>query len=182
MLRNTEQAWGAVAKLLHWSMLLLILVQITLGWSAVNWVLSPMKINLFVWHKSVGMLILLLMILRLAWRLANPTPVLPESMPAWERRAARASHVLLYALLLAMPMVGWVVNSAANIPLRIFWLVPLPDIVAPSETVAEAAKRVHFGLYILLSVTLLAHVTAALRHHFVCRTNVLARMLPGSRL
>src|SRR5262245_42323109 len=124
MLRNTLDAWGAPAKLFHWMMAALILAQFALGIAAVSWRISPTKLELFVWHKSFGMLILALVALRLAWRLANMTPALPAGMPAWESFGARASHALLYALMIALPATGWIINSAANIPFRIFWLVP----------------------------------------------------------
>jgi len=181
MLRNTLDAWGAPAKFLHWVMAALILAQIPLGLAAAGWRISPTKLELFVWHKSLGVLILLLVALRLAWRVANPTPVLPIGMPAWERSAARASHVLLYVLMFALPVTGWIINSAANIPFRIFWLVPLPPIVAPDKSVADFFASVHGVLAATLAAVLVAHVGAALRHHFVKRNAVLARMLPGTR-
>jgi cytochrome b561 len=142
--------------------------------------MSPTKIELFLWHKSTGMLILALVALRLLWRLANPTPALPSGMAAWERTAARLSHVLLYALMIALPITGWIVNSASNIPFRIFWMIPLPAIVAPDKSTADAVALVHGGLAALLALVLAAHIGAALRHHFVKRNNVLTRMLPGT--
>jgi len=117
---------------------------------------------------------------RLLWRLANPTPLLPPGMAAWERAAARLSHLLLYALMIALPVTGWIVNSASNVPFRIFWLIPLPAIVAPHEPTADLAAGVHGGLAALLALVLVAHIAAALRHHFVKRNTVLARMLPGT--
>lgn len=179
MLRNSSRAWGSVAKVLHWSMLTLIVVQVSLGWAAEAWRLSPTKLNLFIWHKSTGILLLLLAILRIGWRLANPTPSSPDGLSGWERAAGAASHALLYVLIVAIPASGWVINSAANIPLNVFWLIPLPDITAPSKSLAELAARVHFGLYITLSVVLCLHIGAALRHHFFRHTDVLKRMLPG---
>jgi cytochrome b561 len=180
MLRNTADSWGAPAKFFHWVMAALILAQIALGVTAANWRVSPMKLELFFWHKSTGMLILLLVALRLLWRLANPAPELPSGMPAWERAAARASHLLLYVLMIALPIAGWIVNSASNVPFRIFWLIPLPAIVAPDQYTADLAALVHRGLAALLALVLAAHIGAALRHHFVKRNTVLIRMLPGA--
>ena len=178
MLRNDSDSWGGPAKFFHWLMALLILAQIALGLLAVSWRLSPMKLNLFFWHKSTGMLILALLALRLLWRLANRTPELPAGMPGWERAAARLSHALLYLLMIALPITGWIVNSASNIPFRIFWLIPLPAIVAPDKATADLAALVHGGLAALLALVLVAHIGAALRHHFVKRNTVLTRMLP----
>ena len=180
MLRNTDHSWGAPAKLLHWAVAALVCVQIVLGWAAVSWRLSPAKLDLFVWHKSTGMLILVLMVVRVAWRSANATPMLPADTRPLERRAARASHLLLYLLLLLMPVTGWIVNSAANIPFRIFWLIPVPAIFEPDEAMALAAARVHLALFVALSLLLAVHIGAALRHHFLKRNDVLARMLPGA--
>jgi cytochrome b561 len=182
MLRNDSASWGGPAKAFHWAMALLILAQIALGLTAANWHLSPTQIRLFFWHKSIGMLILALLALRLAWRLANPTPALPAGTPAWERAAARGGHALLYALMLALPVTGWIVNSAANIPFRIFYVVPLPALVAPDKALADSMALVHRGLFVLLALVLIAHIGAALRHHFVKRNDVLVRMLPwGTR-
>jgi cytochrome b561 len=180
MLANTADAWGAPAKFLHWTVALLVVVQVGLGFVAALWRLSPLKLELFVWHKSVGMLILALMLARLAWRLANRAPELPPQTPAWERHAAHASHGLLYALAIALPLSGWVINSAAAVPFSVFWLVPLPPIVAPDEGAEELAKLTHFWLLVALCVVLAVHIGAALRHHLVKRDDVLLRMLPAS--
>lgn len=180
MLRNTADSWGAPAKLFHWVMAALILAQIALGVTAASWRVSPTKIELFFWHKSTGMLILALLALRLAWRLSNPAPLLPAGMAPWERVGARLSHLLLYTLMIALPVTGWIVNSASNIPFRIFWLIPLPAIVAPDENTADLVAEVHGGLAVLLALVLVAHVGAALRHHYVKKDAVLARMLPRS--
>jgi cytochrome b561 len=166
--------------LFHWGVAFLILVQIALGFAAVLWRLSPLKLELFVWHKSTGMLILALMLVRLGWRLANPTPALPPQTARWERYAAHASHGLLYALAIALPLSGWVINSAAAVPFSVFWLVPLPPIVAPDERLEDLAKLAHFSLLVALCLVLAVHIGAALRHHLIKRNDVLLRMLPAS--
>lgn len=179
MLRNSAQTWGSMARTLHWGVALLLIVQTTLGFIAEEAPLSPTKLELFVWHKSVGMLILALILIRLGWRAANPTPALPAGTPAWERYAARTSHALLYLLVIAIPLTGWIINSAANIPLRLFFVVPLPDIVAPDKALAERAATAHFALWVWLAVLVALHAAAALRHHFGKRNDVLLNMLGG---
>jgi len=179
MLRNTRQSWGSVAKSLHWVIALLIFSQFVLGWLAVSWHLSPTKLDLFVWHKSFGITILVLACIRIAWRLANPVPELPVEMPQWESHLAQASHFLLYFIIVAMPLSGWIINSAANIPFAVFWTIPLPDITPKNKTIEEYAELVHFSLFSLLAVVLVAHISAALRHHFIKHNNILRRMLPG---
>ena len=180
MMWNTHDSWGAPAKLLHWTVAVLLFMQLASGWLAVSWRLSPTKLDLFVWHKSTGMLILGLMIARVTWRVANVVPSLPADMRPLERRTAHLSHLLLYLLLFLLPLTGWIVNSAANIPLRAFWLIPVPAIVEPDKTVAETAARIHFVLFVLLSLGLILHIGAALRHHYFKHDDVLVRMLPGA--
>jgi len=175
---NTEPSWNGVMKFLHWLGALLIFTQFALGWLAAIWRLSPTKLDLFVWHKSIGMLVLVLVALRLVWRLGTPAPPLPAGRPGWERTAARTSHVLLYVVMLGMPLTGWLINSAAGVPFKIFWRIPLPSIAAPDKQVADAASLVHFSLGVLLALLLLVHIGAALRHHFILRDGVLIRMLP----
>ena len=176
--RQTVTSWSAPAKLLHWLVAALIVVQAGLGIAAVSWRLSPTKLDLFVWHKSTGMLILAVVVLRLLWRLGHRAPPLPADTPAWERGAARASHFILYVLLLAVPLSGWLIASASGVPFSIFWRIPLPSIAAVDKQVADAAASVHFALLLALLAVLIVHIAAALRHHYVKRNDVLVRMLP----
>jgi cytochrome b561 len=178
VIRNDVESWGPVAKLFHWGMAALIFAQIALGLTAVSWRVSPTKLDLFVWHKSIGMLILALLALRLLWRLSNRAPELPWEMPLWERAGAHASHILLYALMIALPLTGWVISSASNVPFRIFWTIPLPAITAPDKAVSDLFATIHGWLVTLLALVLVAHIGAALRHHYVKRDTVLSRMLP----
>jgi cytochrome b561 len=159
----------------------LILAQFALGWLASTWQPSPTKLDLFVWHKSTGMLIFALVLLRLLWRLRHPAPALPADMPGWERGAAHASHALLYLIMIAMPLTGWITNSAAGIPLRIYWLIPVPAIAGTDEHTADLAAFAHFSLGLAFAALLVLHVAAALRHHFVRRNDVLKRMLPARK-
>ncbi len=182
MLKHTQARWGAVAIALHWLMVLLIFLQLALGRIAEGMALSPDKLKLFVWHKSFGVVILLLVVFRLIWRLRSATPAYPSNMPAWEAGAARFSHALLYLLMLALPLTGWIINSAANIPFKVFWLVPWPDITGPDKALQSLASEIHGRLAGLLVMVLIIHIMAALRHHFIKRNDVLKRMLPGGRL
>jgi cytochrome b561 len=172
--------WPPAVKALHWLVAALIVAQVALGVSAVAWHLSPTKLDLFVWHKSLGMLVLALVAARLAVRATHRAPALPAAMPRWERHAARASHALLYALIVALPLSGWIVNSAANVPVRLFWLVPLPAIAAPSKALEALAARAHLALVVALVALVAIHVAAALRHHLTLRDDVLRRMLPSA--
>ena len=180
MMRNTSQTWGGAAKIMHWTIALLVLVQMVLGWTAVAWHLSPTKLDLFVLHKSTGMLILMLMVVRLCWRWTNVTPDLPRSMAAWERVSASASHFALYLLLFIAPVTGWIINSAANVPFRAYWLIPIHSSAEANKGTADITARIHFVIAVALSLVLIVHIAAALRHQFLIRDNVLTRMLPDS--
>jgi cytochrome b561 len=180
MLRNSEDSWGSVAKAFHWLIAALIFAQFPLGWVAVNLRLSPAKFYLFTWHKSIGLTILLLVVLRLLWRWANPVPRLPAGMRPWERAGARVDHLALYLLMFAAPLTGWVVDSASNIPFKMFWLFRPPRIVSPSKVLEEAFKGIHDNLSIAFAILLAVHIGAALWHHFFRHDAVLLRMMPGT--
>jgi len=180
-LRNTTERWGAGAKCLHWTLALAIFVMMALGWIMTAWPKSPAKFEMYFVHKSLGIVILALMVLRLCWRLLNPTPRLPKTLKPYERVLAHGTHALLYLLLLAMPVSGWVINSAANFPLKVFGLFNLPPLVGPDKAVQGQAEVVHLWLFWIVAGLLVMHIGAALKHHFVLRDEVLARMLPDQR-
>lgn len=180
MLRNTTLVWGAVAKSFHWLMAFLILLQYPLGWWMTALKLSPAKLQLFIWHKSIGVLVLLLAFMRVIWRFSNRPPVPPPAMPYWERLAAKADHWSLYLLMAVVPLSGWVIDSASAIPFRVFWLFSLPRLTGPDKVLEETAKEAHEAMAYILLILLVLHVGAALWHHFVQRDEILTRMLPFS--
>jgi len=136
------------------------------------------QLSLLARHKAVGMTILLLACVRFLWRRMTPPPVLPQRMRPWQMSLARATHALMYALLFALPLSGWLMSSAANFPVSYFGLFTFPDLVAPDETFAQAMKSLHHFLGPLLFVTVVIHVLAVLKHHFIDKDTVLKRMLP----
>jgi cytochrome b561 len=131
-------------------------------------------------HKSVGITILGIAVIRLAWRWIDRPPALPP-MPRWQELAARLNHWALYALLFALPLTGWLMSSAANRPVSWFGLVQLPDFIAPDEGLEEALEETHETLVNVLFALAGLHVAAALKHQFVDRNGLLFRMLPGRR-
>ncbi len=181
MLANSTQDWGSISKLLHWSIVGLLLTQYTLAWIASGLPLGLEKLVVLTRHKSFGILILALAATRLTWRLLNPTPALPAGTPQLQRRLARATHGLLYACLFALPLSGWIMSSARNFSVSFFGLFQLPDLVSPGETLYLVSRSVHVGLTWVLLGTVLLHVAAALKHHFVDHDTVLRRMLPFTR-
>jgi len=179
-LRNTTRRWGAVAQLLHWLIVALIVVQVTLATLADD--APPLRrLTLLARHKSFGLTILALALLRLAWRWANPTPELPTTLKPHERALARFTHVMLYALLFAMPLSGWMMTSARGFPVSWFGVFQLPDLVPKSKPLYEAMLTTHGALACALGVVVALHVAGALMHHFVKRDDVLRRMLPFTR-
>jgi cytochrome b561 len=123
-LRNTASAYGSIAKLLHWTIVVLIIAQFWLGYSADDLPNGLAKLKLLATHKSIGMTVLMLALVRLAWRLANPVPPPPVTTPRWQQLAARTSHLLLYLLLFLQPVTGWIMSSARNFPVSLR-LVPV---------------------------------------------------------
>ncbi|TNF93063.1 MAG: cytochrome b, partial [Gammaproteobacteria bacterium] len=176
-LRSSPRDWGLVTITLHWLTAILIFITIPLGIVAENWHLSPTKLDLFVLHKSLGLLILAFIIFRIIWRLFNSRPDFPRNTTAIQYRLAISTHYLLYLLLILLPVSGWVINDSGNFPYKWFWLIPMPDILAKDTGLKDVATTTHTFLVILFVIILLLHVIAALRHHFVLHDNVLMRML-----
>ena len=178
MLRNTRHHWGSIAKFLHWLIALAIFTQFALGWTAADLPVSPRKIDLFVWHKSIGVSILFLVVLRIAWRSMNARPETADGIAPWERRLAQAGHLLLYVLMVVVPLTGWWVSDTSRIPFRLFRVVPVPDMMQADRAGSDLAAAVHGALKTLLIIVIAMHVLAALRHHFILRNVTLERMLP----
>ena len=178
-IRNSADAWGAVARGFHWVIAALILAQFVIGSVAEEMKLTPAKLDLFVWHKSIGVTILALAVLRLLWRLANPPPAMPAGTPRWEQRLAALGHWALYALIFVVPVSGWLVSDASRVPFKAYFVLPMPDLIETSRSLQEAAEEVHEVLTMTLLVVVIVHITAALRHHFLLHDDVLRRMLTG---
>ncbi len=171
--------YSAGAKLFHWLTLLVMIGSFALAFVMVDLPIGPLKVDLYNWHKTLGLAILALAVLRLAWRLTHPAPPLPAALPTWERRAAGATHVALYVLLFGQPLIGLVMAWVSGFPTLLFGVLALPSPLAADQALYDALARLH-GLSAWLLLALIAlHAGAALRHHFVKRDEVLRRMLPG---
>ena len=170
--------YTGTAIALHWLLALAIVGAFCVGVYMSDLPLSPQRLKLYNWHKWAGVCILALSALRLLWRLTHRPPA-DVPMPAWQRRSAQAVHVLLYVLFFAVPLSGWAYSSAAGFPIVLFGVLPLPDFVSPGRELAEAIKPLHKIFAFTLAALVLAHVAAALKHHFVDRDGLLDRMRPG---
>jgi cytochrome b561 len=183
----TPKRYAAAAIALHWIIAALIFTNLVLGWR-MGFLHGLAKFNIFQLHKSVGLTVLVFSLLRLAWRLFRPPPPQPGSLTGWERTGSAVVHWSLYGLMIAMPLSGWALASASplNIPTLVFHVLPWPDfpgvheLPAGSKHVVEAfTQRTHLIFAWGMMMLLLMHVAAALKHQFIDRDEVLARMVPG---
>lgn len=177
-LRNSER-WGPVSQLLHWSIVVLVLAMAIVGLSLDSLPKTPKYFWVYDLHKSTGLAVLALAVVRLGWRLyAGAPPPLP-GIPVWQRRVARTTHVLLYLLIFAMPLSGWLYDSASGLrPLRWFGLFPVPKLATPDEALAGNALTAHELLFWLLLALVTLHAASAVYHHVFRNDATLARMLP----
>ena len=177
---TTDAGYTRTAIALHWLAALLIVANLTLGVSMVGLELSPLKLRLFSYHKWIGITVFIVASLRLAWRQFHPPPP-PVAMPDWQRRTATMTHAILYVLMFAIPLSGWIYSSATGVSVVYLGLVPLPDLVPKDKALAGVLKAVHVTLNIGLVALVILHIGAALKHHVMNRDGVLPRMLPFLR-
>jgi cytochrome b561 len=176
---NSGGAYGIIAQLLHWCVAALIFVQIALGLYAANLPVSMARLQWLSYHKSLGLTILALVLVRLVWRWIDAPPPLPDTMEPWERRAARAMHRALYIVPVLAMLAGWLYASAAGLSVNWFGLILIPDLIAKNTAIAPLFKELHHGLVGLLALLLVGHIVAAARHAFILRDDVAQRMLPA---
>lgn len=167
--------YTSVARALHWVIALLILTNFFFGFAhdalPKDWAVMPV-------HKSIGLTVLALTLLRIMWRLTHRAPPLPAAMPAWEKGAAHLTHFAFYALMLILPLSGWIMSSAGPRPLSLFFLFDVPKFaVAKGDAIVGISHEAHELLPWLWVALILLHVGAALRHHFLLRDGILRRML-----
>lgn len=177
-LKNIER-WGGISQFLHWTIAVLILCIGAVGLVMGELPRSPKYFWVYTAHKSLGLTVLALVLVRIGWRLYAGAPPPVPGTPRWQAWLATAMHVLLYGMALAMPLSGWIYDSASGLrPFRWFGQVEVPKLVAPDAALSEAAHGWHEWLFWLLLVLVAAHAAAALYHHFVRHDATLARMLP----
>ena len=172
-------AYTPVARTLHWIVAILILGLIPVGILMGQMEASPLQDRLYNLHRSTGALILPLAIIRLIYRLTHPPLPLPD-MPPLQKLAAESVHWGLYALIIVQPLIGWAATSAYRAPIVIYGLFELPPILAENRALSEQLFAVHRALGILMALMVLAHIGAALFHHFVRKDRVLMRMVSGA--
>jgi cytochrome b561 len=169
--------YGPTAKVFHWLIVALLMVQYPIGWLMPDLHRDMKPGAPMTFHISFGITILTLIVLRFAWRLTHP--VAPEgTLPPWQRLSSEAMHWLLYALVLATTITGWLFASFRGWPISLFYLVPLPMLASDNAAAGKTIDGLHQAMELSLLVAIGLHVAAALAHHFIYRDRVMQRMLP----
>lgn len=175
--KNTYQSYGSVSKFFHWTIFILVFLMIGYGF-ILGYLPKPWKPLAYNIHKITGITILILMLLRLGWALINPKPKLPSVTPLWQIASERLMHFGFYVVLIAMPLAGWVMASAAGKPPKLLgYALSLP--ISQSKTLAKQAGIIHSWLAYLIIFMVCLHILAALKHHFINKDNILRRMMPS---
>ena len=177
-IKNLADRWGGVSITLHWLTALMILGLVVVGFAMQELANSPTKIQVYGLHKSLGLTVLALTVLRLLWRLFAGVPQPAPGTPRWQQWASSATHGALYLILLAMPLSGWLYNSASGFPLKWFGLFALPRLSGYDADVKAFALGAHSTLFLALAAIVALHAAAALKHHYFDRDRTLVRMLP----
>ena len=166
------------AMSLHWLMAILLVSLFAVGTYMHELPLSPWKLQVYSWHKWAGVTAFILVLVRLAWRFTHRPPPLPINMSRSAELAAHAGHTLLYILMIAIPLTGWLMSSAKGIQTVYFGIVPIPDLLAKNKELGNLLRDVHEILNLTLAAVVIGHIGAALKHHLMDKDDVLTRMLP----
>lgn len=173
---NKKYTGPAIA--LHWIMALGLLGMLFLGIWMTSLPDSDAKFKLYDWHGWTGVTMLVLALCRLAWRLTHRPPELPGTLPDFARHAAETAHNVLYVLMLAQPIVGWLMNSANGYPTSWFGVLTLPTLIPKDEAFGHQLQVLHGALGYSLLALIGVHVAAALKHQLIDKTGLLSRLLP----
>ncbi|MGE3919928.1 MAG: cytochrome b [Gammaproteobacteria bacterium] len=178
MLKNTDTTYSSFSKFLHWTIFLLVAIMLGAGFFLDDIPHGAFRTFVITLHKSIGITILFLMLIRLIWALMNTKPKLPPQTHLWEKISEHTVHTLLYIILIAMPLSGWIMSSAAGKPPNFFWLVQLPLPVPHSSELSDFGFAIHQYLAWTIIILVSIHILAALKHHFINKDNILKRMMP----
>ncbi|KAF7600741.1 MAG: cytochrome b [Candidatus Dactylopiibacterium carminicum] len=177
-MKNKSHRYTTTAVSLHWLITLGLTGTLALGFYMNSLPFSPAKLQYISWHKWAGISLLLLALFRLGWRATHPQPSPPAGMPAWQHAAAEWTHRVLYLLMIAIPLSGWLMSSAKGFPTVYFGLVQLPDLIGRDVELGKQLTALHVWLNFALIGLVGLHALAAVKHHLIDRDDVLSRMLP----
>lgn len=175
---NSTDRYTGVAISLHWLIALGIFCVLPLGVYMHELPPSPDKIQLYAYHKWLGISILMLVVIRILWRVTHQPPALPAGMTVKEQRIAQAIGFGMYLFMVLSPITGWLMSSALGKPVVLFNLLPLPDLIGADKPTGEMLKEVHEVCNYVFSTLIALHILAAIKHQFKDRDGTLARMLP----
>jgi len=175
---NFSNRYTSIAIGLHWLMAILIISLFAVGLYMHELPLSPWKLQIYSWHKWAGVTAFLLVVIRLVWRFTHRPPPLPMSMSRTAEVAAHIGHWLLYLLMIAIPLTGWLMSSAKGFQTVYFGIIPIPDLLAKNKELGNVLREVHETLNFVLIALVIGHAGAAFKHHFIDKDDVLTRMLP----
>lgn len=178
MFKNSSDAYGSGTKLFHWISAVIVIGLLAAGLVMEDLPNGLLKLRTFLLHKSFGITILILTILRILWHLHTKKPALVDSLKPWEKKLAHLGHIALYVLMIGMPLSGWIMSSAAGRPVSVFGLFTLSNLVAENHDLKELFEDIHGLLGNALIAVVALHIAAALKHHFFDKDKTLRRMLP----
>lgn len=166
------------AIVIHWIMALLLIALFAVGLYMHELKFSPFKLQIYSWHKWAGVTAFILVMLRLAWRIKHRPPVLPWTMSKLAKLGAHIGHGVLYFLMIAIPLSGWLMSSAKGFQTVYFGVLPIPDLLAKDKALGDALQAAHMILNYTFLAVVLGHISAAIKHHVLDKDDVLSRMLP----
>ena len=173
--------YSPLSKWIHWITALCVLAIIPGGILMTHMEEGPLQDRIFDLHRSFGVVVFALAVIRVAARKTFGTPAPHESLTPFERRASVAVHHSLLALIFVMPLLGWLMTSAYRVDVSVFGLFTLPHLMPKSEPIYDALSAAHGWLGYLMAALILSHIGGAIMHTFIKRDGVLQRMLPGAR-
>lgn len=177
-LRNTQQRYGILSRLLHWLVAVLILFLVWLGWYMVDLdYYDPWYYDSLNWHESLGMIALFLALAKIGWQVYSPVPEPGAGLGPWERRASRGMHWLLLVLMVVIPVTGYLTSTSDGKAVEVFAWLRVPAIISHDTSVRDWAITLHYWLAYGIFFLALGHAGAALKHQFLDRDGTLARML-----
>ena len=180
MRKNTKNQYGTVSKVLHWGMAILIISMLACGLIMTDLAASPLKWKIYTIHKSVGLILLFLIVPRLVWRLKSITPELPNSLPSMHRSLAKLSPYALYVMMITMVLSGYLMSDMGGHAISFFDAFTLPHLFTKNHSLSAIAAKTHEIIAYCFIAILIAHVFAAFYHYFFLKNEVLRRMLPSS--
>ncbi|MCK4709322.1 MAG: cytochrome b [Gammaproteobacteria bacterium] len=181
MLKNTENNYGVIAKGFHWVLFFMLTFSVVAGNFLASMPKGSEKLQAASMHKSFGVILLFLILLRFSWKLMNPTPKSPEGAKDLENLLAKGMHWLLYVLMFAQPISGILMSQAAGYPVSLFGLFEIPTLIDKNPSSAELFRDGHGVIWMLLVVSVFGHVGAAMFHHFIKKDDVLKSITVGSK-